>query len=31
MKMVLRFSIPKIKEKVNLGKELWKNSPTILW
>jgi len=31
MKLVLRFSVPKIKEKVKLGKELWKNSPTILW
>ena len=31
MKRVLRFSIPKIKEKVQLGKELWKNGPTILW
>jgi len=31
MKNILRFSIPKLKEKVLLGKELWKNSPTILW
>ena len=31
MKNILRFSIPKIKEKVQLGKELWKESPTILW
>jgi hypothetical protein len=31
MKRVLRFSIPKIKEKVQLGKELWKDGPTILW
>jgi|TARA_R100000081_G_C4809785_1_gene170275 hypothetical protein len=31
MKNILRFSIPKIKEKVQLGKELWKQGPTILW
>ena len=31
MKNILRFSIPKLKEKVQLGKELWKESPTILW
>jgi hypothetical protein len=31
MKNILRFAIPKLKEKVLLGKELWKNSPTILW
>tara|TARA_B100000900_G_C20463474_1_gene668292 strand:- start:75 stop:452 length:378 start_codon:yes stop_codon:yes gene_type:complete len=31
MKNILRFSIPKLKEKVQLGKELWKEGPTILW
>lgn len=31
MKNVLKFSIPKLKEKVQLGKELWKENPTILW
>ena len=31
MKLILRFSVPKLKEKVQLGKELWKVTPTILW
>ena len=31
MKSILKFSVPLIKSKVQLGKELWKNSPTILW
>ena len=31
MKLILKFSIPKIKVKVDLGKELWKTTPTILW
>tara|TARA_B100001093_G_scaffold191886_1_gene184374 strand:- start:4119 stop:4499 length:381 start_codon:yes stop_codon:yes gene_type:complete len=31
VKDILKFSIPKIKEKLQLGKELWKNTPTILW
>tara|TARA_B100001059_G_scaffold235802_1_gene282883 strand:- start:1542 stop:1919 length:378 start_codon:yes stop_codon:yes gene_type:complete len=31
MKQILKFSVPLIKTKVKIGKELWKNSPTILW
>ena len=31
MKLVLRFSVPLLKEKVKFGKNLWKESPTILW
>ena len=31
MKKILDFSIPLLKEKVNLGKKLWKDTPTILW
>ena len=31
MKDILKFSTPKLKEKVQLGKELWKENPTILW
>tara|TARA_R110002167_G_scaffold32683_7_gene105719 strand:- start:9258 stop:9635 length:378 start_codon:yes stop_codon:yes gene_type:complete len=31
MKQTLKFSVPLIKAKVKMGKELWKNSPTILW
>ena len=31
MKSILRFSVKKLKEKVQVGKELWKESPTILW
>ena len=31
MKNILRFSVPLLKQKVQIGKELWKNSPTILW
>ena len=31
MKLVLRFSVPLIKEKVKFGKNLWKENPTILW
>lgn len=31
MKSILRFSVKKLKEKVQIGKELWKESPTILW
>lgn len=31
MKLILKFSVPKLKEKVKLGKELWKENPTILW
>ena len=31
MKLTLKFSVPKLKEKVKLGKELWKENPTILW
>ena len=31
MKKILRFSVPKLKEKVELGKQLWKEDPTILW
>jgi|TARA_B100001778_G_C18530877_1_gene603534 hypothetical protein len=31
MKSILKFSVPLIRSKVQLGKELWKNSPTILW
>ena len=31
MKYILKFSVPLIKQKVQIGKELWKNSPTILW
>lgn len=31
MKSILRFSVPKLKEKVQIGKDLWKQGPTILW
>jgi len=31
MKLILRFSVPLLKEKVKFGKNLWKESPTILW
>ena len=31
MKLVLKFSVPLLKEKVKFGKNLWKESPTILW
>lgn len=31
MKKILDFSVPLLKEKVNLGKKLWKDTPTILW
>ncbi len=31
MKSILRFSVKKLKEKVQIGKELWKENPTILW
>jgi|TARA_R110000851_G_C12744102_1_gene531260 hypothetical protein len=31
MKQILKFSVPLIKTKVKIGKELWKNDPTILW
>ena len=31
MKQILKFSVPLIKLKVKMGKELWKDSPTILW
>lgn len=31
IKKILEFSIPRVKEKVKLGKELWKATPTILW
>ena len=31
MKSILKFSVPKLKEKVQIGKELWKENPTILW
>tara|TARA_R100001443_G_scaffold20619_1_gene32685 strand:+ start:1866 stop:2216 length:351 start_codon:yes stop_codon:yes gene_type:complete len=31
MKLVLRFSVPLLKEKVKFGKNLWKENPTILW
>ena len=31
IKKILSFSIPLLKEKVNLGKKLWKDTPTILW
>ena len=31
IKKILEFSIPRVKEKVELGKELWKVTPTILW
>lgn len=31
IKKILSFSVPLLKEKVKLGKKLWKNTPTILW
>ena len=31
MKLVLKFSVPLLKEKVKFGKNLCKESPTILW
>ena len=31
MKQILKFSVPLIKTKVKIGKELWKNDPIILW
>lgn len=31
MKLVLKFSVPLLKEKVKFGKNLWKENPTILW
>ena len=31
MKNILKFSVPLLKQKVEIGKELWKQTPSILW